>query len=42
MRPAIVDTGSLVAYLDRAEQHHDWVAAQIEQLDLSLFVCEPG
>ena len=41
MRRAIVDTGPLVAYLDRAEHHHPWVAAQIEQLDVPLLVCEP-
>jgi len=41
MRPAIVDTGPLVAFLDRAERHHRWVATQIEELDVPLLVCEP-
>jgi uncharacterized protein len=41
MRPAIVDTGPLVAYLDRAEGHHRWVVEQIERLDVPLLVCEP-
>jgi uncharacterized protein len=41
MRAAIVDTGPLVAFLDRAEQHHRWVAARIEELDTPLLVCEP-
>jgi uncharacterized protein len=41
MRAAIVDTGPLVAFLDRAEQHHRWVAEQIEQLDTPLLLCEP-
>ena len=41
MRPAIVDTGPLVAFLDRAEQHHRWVVEQIEELEPPLLVCEP-
>lgn len=41
MRPAIVDTGPLVAFLDRAEQHHRWVVTQVAQLDPPLLVCEP-
>ena len=41
MRPAIVDTGPLVAFLDRAEQHHRWVVEQVEELDPPLLVCEP-
>ncbi len=41
MRPAIVDTGPLVAFLDRAEQHHHWVVAQVEELPPPLLVCEP-
>ena len=41
MRSAIVDTGPLVAFLDRAEQHHGWVAEQVKELDAPLLVCEP-
>ena len=41
MRAAIVDTGPLVAFLDRAEQHHRWVAERVEELDAPLLVCEP-
>ena len=39
MRAAIVDTGPLVAFLDRAEHHHHWVAERIEELDTPLLVC---
>jgi predicted nucleic acid-binding protein len=38
---AIVDTGPLVAFFDRAEQHHRWAAAHIEELEAPLLVCEP-
>lgn len=41
MRAAIVDTGPLVAFLDRAERHHRWVVARIDELDAPLLVCEP-
>ncbi len=39
--PAIVDTGPLVAFFDRAERHHGWAAERIEELDAPLLVCEP-
>jgi uncharacterized protein len=38
---AIVDTGPLVAFFDRAEQHHRWVVERIEELEAPLLVCEP-
>ena len=41
MRVAIVDTGPLVAFFDRAERHHRWVAERIEELEAPLLVCEP-
>jgi predicted nucleic acid-binding protein len=40
-RAAIVDTGPLVAFFDRAERHHQWVAARIASLLPPLLVCEP-
>jgi predicted nucleic acid-binding protein len=41
MPAAIVDTGPLVAWLDRAERHHHWVVTQIDELDPPLLACEP-
>lgn len=41
MPAAIVDTGPLVAFLDRSERHHGWAAAQIERLEPPLLICEP-
>jgi len=38
---AIVDTGPLVAFFDRAERHHRWAIRQIEELEAPLLVCEP-
>ena len=41
MTAAIVDTGPLVAFLDRSERHHHWVADRIDELEVPLLVCEP-
>jgi uncharacterized protein len=41
MTAAIVDPGPLVAFFDRAERYHHWVAEQFEDLDAPLLVCEP-
>jgi predicted nucleic acid-binding protein len=38
---AIVDTGPLVAFFDRGDQHHRWIVERIEELDVPLLVCEP-
>lgn len=38
---AIVDTGPIVAFFDRAERRHHWVTERIEELDAPLLVCEP-
>lgn len=31
----------LVAFLDRAKQHHRWVVEPVEELEPPLLVCEP-
>lgn len=41
MTVAIVDTGPLVAFFDRAEQHHKWSAERFDDLNAPLLVCEP-
>jgi uncharacterized protein len=41
MVAAIVDTGPLVSFFDRAEQHHRWAAERVDELDAPLLVCEP-
>jgi len=41
MTAAIVDTGPLVAFFDRAEHHHRWVAERFDELEAPLLVCEP-
>jgi uncharacterized protein len=41
MPAAIVDTGPLVAFLDRAERHHRWAAERVAGLEPPLLVCEP-
>jgi predicted nucleic acid-binding protein len=41
MPAAIVDTGPLVAFFDRAERHHQWTRERIAELEPPLLVCEP-
>jgi len=40
IRQAIVDTGPLVAFMDRDETHHGWSVAQVQNLVEPLLVCE--
>ncbi len=40
IRKAIIDTGPLVAILDKNEKHHVWAVQQIKQLSPPLLVCE--
>jgi predicted nucleic acid-binding protein len=40
-RWAIVDTGPLVALLDRRERHHAWAVEQVRSLAPPLLICEP-
>ena len=37
----ILDTGPLVALLNRADQHHAWTLQALERLSLPLWTCEP-
>ncbi len=37
----IVDTGPLVAALDRSDGHHQWTVGQIDRLVPPMLVCEP-
>lgn len=37
----ILDTGSLVALLNRRDTHHDWVRARFADLTPPLLTCEP-
>jgi predicted nucleic acid-binding protein len=37
---AIVDSGPLVAFFDRAERHHNWVVKRIEKVEPPLLTCE--
>ncbi len=39
-RPVIVDTGPLVAFLNRRDTYHRWAAAQWAQLQPPLLTCE--
>ena len=39
MRP-IADSGLLVGFLDRSDQHHDWAAQCFEELKTALTTCE--
>lgn len=36
----IVDTGPLVALLDKSDNHHTWAAGEVERLTPPMLVCE--
>lgn len=37
----IVDTGPLVALMNRADRHHAWTLSALESLEAPLWTCEP-
>ena len=37
----IADTGFLVAFANRADEHHDWAVSVAEQVTEPLLTCEP-
>jgi predicted nucleic acid-binding protein len=40
-RPVIVDTGPLIAFLDRSEPEHPWALSQFRLLPAPFLTCEP-
>lgn len=41
MKPAVlIDTGPLVAFLDRREEHHEWARREFGKLHPPLLTCE--
>lgn len=41
MKPVLLDTGCIVALLDRSEQHHEQCAGIVAELEAPLVTCEP-
>ena len=41
MRRIIVDTGPLVALLNKRDAHHEWARTTFDGLEPPLFTCEP-
>ena len=40
METIIIDAGPLVAYLDKSEQHHDWVSSLLKELSEPMLTCD--
>jgi len=40
-RPVLLDTGPLVAFLDRRDHHYPWAYEQFKQLPFPFITCEP-
>ena len=41
MTNVIIDTGPLVALLNRRERHHAWVKGVLDTIEPPIFTCEP-
>ena len=41
MKPALLDTGCIVALLDRSEANHEICVAAVSEVNFSLVTCEP-
>lgn len=39
-RPVLLDTGPIVAVLDRRDAHHEWACDQFDALDAPFLTCE--
>ena len=39
-RPILLDTGPLIAILDRRDAHHNWAWDQFDAIDPPLLTCE--
>jgi predicted nucleic acid-binding protein len=40
METLLIDSGPLIALLDRSDQHHKWVVEQLSHLSTALVTCE--
>ena len=40
-RRVVMDTGPLVAFLNRNDRHHQWAREQLEHIEPPLISCEP-
>ncbi len=41
MTSVMIDTGPLVAFLNRRERHHSWVKGVLDTVEPPIFTCEP-
>ncbi|MDF1563776.1 MAG: PIN domain-containing protein [Deltaproteobacteria bacterium] len=41
MKQALIDTGPIVAFLNRRDRHHEWARTELSSLRPPLLTCEP-